>query len=120
MACIYFGIPPTPARKKGGPAPSFADSLYLSAGLALIFAALQQGQRLDGGAPEYFNALFASGAFFLVWRAGSEATRSQPSRGTALSVEVEHHTAGLPALLVPLHSLHHDYLDSTVASHTRI
>src|ERR1700758_1502314 len=45
--CIYFGIPPVPQRKKSGPAPSFVGFLYLSAGLALTFAALQQGQRLD-------------------------------------------------------------------------
>ncbi len=66
MACIYFGIPPTPPRKKGGPAPSFAGFLYLSAGLALIFAALQQGQRLDWWRSGVFNALFASGTFFLL------------------------------------------------------
>src|ERR1700686_3465704 len=66
MACIYFGIPPTPARKKSGPAPSFAGFLYLSAGLALIFAALQQGERLDWWRSGVFNGLFAGGAFFLV------------------------------------------------------
>src|SRR5215831_7655008 len=41
MACVYFGIPPQPARKKSGPAPSFVGFLYLSFGLALLFAALQ-------------------------------------------------------------------------------
>src|SRR6266478_3349397 len=66
MACTYFGIPPTPARKKGGPAPSFAGFLYLSAGLALIFAALQQGQRLDWFRSGVFNAWFWSGSFFLL------------------------------------------------------
>jgi DHA2 family multidrug resistance protein len=65
MACIYFGIPPTPARKKGGPAPSFAGFLYLSGGLALIFAALQQGERLDWFRSGVFNACFWSGCFFL-------------------------------------------------------
>jgi DHA2 family multidrug resistance protein len=66
MACIYFGIPPAPARKKGSAAPSFAGFLYLSAGLALTFAALQQGQRLDWFRSGVFNALFWSGSFFLV------------------------------------------------------
>src|SRR6266849_3997952 len=66
MACIYFGIPPTPARKKGGPAPNFAGFLYLSAGLALIFAALQQGQRLDWFRSGVFNAWFWSGSFLLL------------------------------------------------------
>ena len=45
MVCIYYGIPPAPAREKDGPAPpSFVGFLYLSAGLALIFTALQQGR----------------------------------------------------------------------------
>jgi MFS transporter, DHA2 family, multidrug resistance protein len=66
MLCIYFGIPPAPPRKKSGPAPSFVGFLYLSAGLALIFAALQQGQRLDWWRSGVFNALFWSGSFFLL------------------------------------------------------
>src|ERR1700757_5109603 len=60
---VYFGIPPAPARKKGGPVPSFAGFLYLSAGLALMFAAIQQGERLDWWRSGVFNALFWSGAF---------------------------------------------------------
>ncbi len=66
MVCIYYGIPPAPARKKGGPAPSFAGFLYMSAGLALIFAALQQGQRLDWFRSGVFNAWFWSGWFLLL------------------------------------------------------
>jgi MFS transporter, DHA2 family, multidrug resistance protein len=65
LVCVYFGIPPAPARKKGGPEPpSFLGFLYLSAGLALMFAALQQGERLDWWRSGVFNALFWSGAFF--------------------------------------------------------
>jgi MFS transporter, DHA2 family, multidrug resistance protein len=66
MICIYFGIPPQPPRKKSGPAPSFVGFLYLSAGLALTFAALQQGQRLDWWRSGVFNACFWSGSFFLL------------------------------------------------------
>jgi MFS transporter, DHA2 family, multidrug resistance protein len=66
MICIYFGIPPQPPRKKGSPAPSFVGFLYLSAGLALIFTALQQGQRLDWWRSGEFNAWFWSGSFFLL------------------------------------------------------
>jgi MFS transporter, DHA2 family, multidrug resistance protein len=66
MICIYFGIPSMPPRKKSGPAPSFVGFLYLSAGLALIFVALQQGQRLDWWRSGEFNAWFWSGAFFLL------------------------------------------------------
>jgi MFS transporter, DHA2 family, multidrug resistance protein len=66
MICIYFGIPAAPARKKGGPAPSFVGFLYLSAGLALMFAAIQQGERLDWWRSGVFNALFWSGSFLVV------------------------------------------------------
>jgi len=66
MMCIYFGIPPMPLRRKSGPAPSFVGFLYLSAGLALTFAALQQGQRLDWWRSGEFNAWFWSGSFFLL------------------------------------------------------
>ena len=66
MICIYFGIPAAPPRKKSGPAPSFVGFLHLSFGLALTFAALQQGQRLDWWRSSVFNALFWSGSFFLL------------------------------------------------------
>lgn len=65
MICIYYGIPPAAARKKDGPPPSFAGFLFLSLGLALVFAALQQGQRLDWWRSGVYNALFFSGSLFL-------------------------------------------------------
>lgn len=66
MICIYYGIPRATARKKDRHAPSFAGFLYLSAGLALIFAALQQGQRLDWWRSGVFNGLFWSGCLLLL------------------------------------------------------
>src|ERR1700741_1370646 len=66
MLCISRVTPPQPPRKKSGAVPSFAGFLYLSAGLALIFAALQQGQRLDWFRSGVFNACFWSGCFFLL------------------------------------------------------
>jgi MFS transporter, DHA2 family, multidrug resistance protein len=66
MLCIYLGIPPLLPPKKSEPAPSFVGFLYLSAGLALIFAALQQGQRLDWFRSGLFNACFWSGSFLLL------------------------------------------------------
>src|ERR1700721_1198753 len=65
FVCIYFGIPEPPPRKKDGHAPpSFVGFLYLSAGMALMFAAFQQGQRLDWWRSGVFNGLFWSGALF--------------------------------------------------------
>ena len=66
MVFIYFGIPATPPRKKGTPVPSFVGFLYLSAGLAMVYTAMQQGQRLDWWRSGVFNALFWSGSILIV------------------------------------------------------
>lgn len=66
MACIYYGVPRSPRPKRSGPLPSFAGFLYASAGLALLFAALDQGQRLDWWRSGVFTALVAGGTFFLL------------------------------------------------------
>lgn len=67
MICIYFGIPkPTAAAKKSGHPPSFAGFLYWSAGLAALYAAVDQGERLDWWRSGLFNALFFGGAFLVV------------------------------------------------------
>jgi DHA2 family multidrug resistance protein len=66
LACIYYGIPASPSAKKGGAAPSFAGFLYASAGFAMLFAALDQGQRLDWRRSGLFNALFCGGVVFLL------------------------------------------------------
>lgn len=66
IACIYYGIPAAPARKKTGPAPSFVGFLYASVGFAMLFAALDQGQRLDWWHSGLFNALFFGSAIFLL------------------------------------------------------
>jgi DHA2 family multidrug resistance protein len=65
MACVYFGVPASRRPQASGPKPSFAGFLYLSAGLALLVAALDQGQRLDWWRSGVFTALVASGVFFV-------------------------------------------------------
>jgi MFS transporter, DHA2 family, multidrug resistance protein len=66
IACIYFGIPAAPPREKAGAPPSFAGFLYASAGFALLYAALDQGQRLDWWHSGLFNALFFGAVVFLL------------------------------------------------------
>jgi DHA2 family multidrug resistance protein len=66
MVCVYYGIPASPATKKSGTAPSFAGFLYASAGFAMLFAALDQGERLDWWRSGVFTALFVGGSFFLL------------------------------------------------------
>ena len=65
FVCIYYGIPAPPPRKAAGAVPSFAGFLYASAGFALLFAALDQGQRLDWWRSGLFNALFLGAMVFL-------------------------------------------------------
>ena len=65
MICVYFGIPKA-AAKKSGSAPSFAGFLYWSAGLAMLYAAIDQGERLDWWRSGLFNGLFVGGAFLVV------------------------------------------------------
>src|SRR5208282_5922299 len=66
MVCIYYGIPAAPPRKKGAAAPSFVGFLYLSAGLAMLFTAFQQGERLDWWRSGVFTGLFLAGSFLLI------------------------------------------------------
>ena len=65
LVCVYFGVPEAKRPAASGPKPSFAGFLYLSAGLALLLAALDQGQRLDWWRSGVFTALVASGVFFV-------------------------------------------------------
>src|SRR6202030_375690 len=66
MVCIYYGIPAPPAGKKSSAAPSFAGFLYASAGFAMLFAALDQGERLEWWHSGFVTALFIGGAFLLI------------------------------------------------------
>ena len=66
MICVYFGIPKPAAAKKSGSPPSFAGFLYWSAGLAMLYAAIDQGERLDWWRSGLFHALVYGGAFLVV------------------------------------------------------
>jgi MFS transporter, DHA2 family, multidrug resistance protein len=65
-ACVYYGIPASPRPQPSGQKPSFAGFLYASAGVALLFAALDQGQRLDWWQSGLFTALVTTGIFFVL------------------------------------------------------
>ena len=67
MVCIYYGIPAPPAGKKSSAPPSFAGFLYGSAGFAMLYAAVDQGERLDWWRSGLFTTLFLGGSFFLLW-----------------------------------------------------
>src|SRR5262249_34666974 len=63
--CIYYGVPPSPKAPSSTPRPSFVGFFYWSAGLALLYAALDQGQRLDWWGSGVFTALAAAGIFLV-------------------------------------------------------
>ena len=118
FVCIYFGIPAAPPRKKDGPAaPSFVGFLYLSAGLALMFIALQQGQRLDWWRSGRIQRVVLVRRVLHAMRAHTTNARPQPAGGASLSLAMEHRTAGKLALLVSVYSHLNHHLDSGVAGH---
>jgi MFS transporter, DHA2 family, multidrug resistance protein len=62
--CIFYGIPASPAPKESA-VPSFAAFLYGSTGFAMLYAAFDQGERLDWWRSGLFTALFLGGLFLL-------------------------------------------------------
>jgi DHA2 family multidrug resistance protein len=63
--CVYFGIPRTPLPKSQKPGPSWRGLLYWSFGLALIYGALDQGERVHWFNSPSFAAMLMTG-FFLI------------------------------------------------------
>ena len=63
FVCIYFGIPRAPSA---GPAPSWRGFAYFSASLALIYGALDQGERLDWLNSGVIVAMLAGGVFLFI------------------------------------------------------
>jgi DHA2 family multidrug resistance protein len=68
MLFVYVGIPPQPLPqpKPGQPKPSWRGFLYASAGAALLYGALDQGQRLDWWRSGTFVALVVTGVFLIL------------------------------------------------------
>jgi len=68
MVLIYLGIPwqPLPKPKEGQPRPSWRGFLYASLGFALLYIALDQGQRLDWLNSATIVALTVTGVFLLL------------------------------------------------------
>ncbi len=66
FACVYFGIPRTPLPKAQGPRPSWRGLLYWSFGLALIYGALDEGERVHWFDSPNFSALLITGLFLIV------------------------------------------------------
>jgi MFS transporter, DHA2 family, multidrug resistance protein len=65
---IHFGIPkqPLPKPQPGHPAPNWRGFLYASLGAALLYMALDQGQRLDWYRSSLWIGLTASGVLLVL------------------------------------------------------
>jgi MFS transporter, DHA2 family, multidrug resistance protein len=62
MVCVYFGIP---RHVRSGPTPSWVGFVYCSAGLSLIYSALDQGERLDWLHSGVIAGMLAAGLFLV-------------------------------------------------------
>ncbi len=68
IALVHFGIPwqPLPKPQPGHPTPNWRGFLYASLGAALLYTALDQGQRLDWFHSPLIIGLVAAGALLIL------------------------------------------------------
>ena len=66
MLCVYLAIPNPPERSGPKPVLSWRGFLYGCLGLALIYGALDQGERLDWFNSGVITGMMAAGVFLLV------------------------------------------------------
>jgi DHA2 family multidrug resistance protein len=68
IALVHFGIPwqPLPKPQPGHPTPNWRGFLYASLGAALLYTALDQGQRLDWFHSSLIIGLVAAGALLIL------------------------------------------------------
>src|ERR1700677_137488 len=68
IALVHFGIPwqPLPQPQPGHPSPNWRGFLYASLGLALLYIAFDQGQRLDWFHSSLIIGLVAAGALLIL------------------------------------------------------
>jgi DHA2 family multidrug resistance protein len=80
IVLIHFGIPwqPLPEPKEGQPRPNWRGFLYASLGFALLYTALDQGQRLDWFHSGTIVALTTSGVFLLLAAAARHLITPNP------------------------------------------
>ena len=80
IALVVFGISPQPMPKPkpGEPSPSWRGFLYFSLGAALLYGAMDQGQRLDWWRSGTFVAMVVSGSFLILAAAVRHFSKPNP------------------------------------------
>jgi DHA2 family multidrug resistance protein len=78
MVCIHFGMPRQPVNRELLTTADWAGILYASVGFSLIYAALDQGNRLDWLNSGLINALLLGGGLVLVAFVVQELVHDRP------------------------------------------
>jgi DHA2 family multidrug resistance protein len=78
MVCIHFGMPRQPVNRELLKTADWAGILYASIGFSLIYAALDQGNRLDWLNSGLINALLLGGSLLLVAFVVHELVHDRP------------------------------------------
>lgn len=78
LVCVYFGMPRQTTNRELLKAADWPGILYASLGFSLIYAALDQGNRLDWLNSGLINALLLGGCFLLVAFVIHELTYHRP------------------------------------------
>src|SRR5262245_12597735 len=78
VVCIYFGMPRQPVNRELLKTADWAGIIYASVGFSLLYAALDQGNRLDWFNSGLINALLLGGGFLLVAFAVHELVHDRP------------------------------------------
>ena len=78
LICIYFGMPRQPINRALLKTADWAGMLYASVGFSLLYAGLDQGNRLDWLKSGLINALLLGGSLLLVVFVIHELTYKRP------------------------------------------
>ena len=78
VACIHFGMPRQPINRELLKTADWAGIIYAALGFSLLYAALDQGNRLDWLNSGLINALLLGGGLLLVAFVVQELTSQRP------------------------------------------
>ena len=78
LICVYFGIPRQPTNRALLKSADWWGIIYASLGLSVIYAALDQGDRLDWLNSGVINGLLIAGVILLVAFVVHELTQERP------------------------------------------